>query len=420
MTNYCQIAIIGAGPYGLSIAAHLRDRGIDFRIFGAPMHTWREQMPKGMLLKSDGFASNLSDPRALLTLRSYCGREGIPYDDTMLPVRLDTFTAYGLAFQKLLVPELEERQVTALDQSAAGFRLQLDNGEMVHAKKVLSAVGITNFQYLPPNLGDIPREFLSHSSAHHDLAPFRGRVVTVIGSGASAVDVAGLLQEQGAEVTIVGRRPALRFHEPPLAASRSLWQRIRRPASGIGPGVRSRFFTDAPVLFHRLPQDLRLRTVKAHLGPAAGWTMKERIAGRVQLLMGRNVQKAGIRAGRIHLTLSSNGQAGTTRADETNISDHVIAATGYRVDLRRLSFLSEAIRSRISEVENTPILTSSFESSVPGLYFAGPAAANSFGPLLRFAFGSAFAARRLAEHLSRSTARESLPGFERQYKPQPL
>ena len=69
MNHYCQLAIIGAGPYGLSIAAHLRERGADFRIFGTPMGTWREQMPKGMLLKSDGFASNLSDPRALLTLR---------------------------------------------------------------------------------------------------------------------------------------------------------------------------------------------------------------------------------------------------------------------------------------------------------------------------------------------------------------
>ena len=65
--NNCQLAIVGAGPYGLSIAAHLRERGVNFRIFGTPMRTWREQMPRGMLLKSDGFASNLSDPQPVLT-----------------------------------------------------------------------------------------------------------------------------------------------------------------------------------------------------------------------------------------------------------------------------------------------------------------------------------------------------------------
>lgn len=57
-----RVAIIGAGPYGLSIAAHLRAYGIPFRIFGAPLDSWRRHMPVGMMLKSDGFASSLSAP----------------------------------------------------------------------------------------------------------------------------------------------------------------------------------------------------------------------------------------------------------------------------------------------------------------------------------------------------------------------
>src|SRR5580692_4274627 len=69
MTN---TAIIGAGPYGLSLAAHFRRRGIPFRIFGRPMDSWRAHMPKGMLLKSDGFASNISDPDDQFTLGKFC------------------------------------------------------------------------------------------------------------------------------------------------------------------------------------------------------------------------------------------------------------------------------------------------------------------------------------------------------------
>jgi thioredoxin reductase len=168
-------------------------------------------------------------------------------------------------------------------------------------------------------------------------------------------------------------------------------------------------------MFHHLPENVRLRTVKSHLGPAAGWPMKQRLAGRVEVLTGRTVSEAKVRNGKVHLTIT-----GADGGENTQISDRAIAATGYRVDLRKLRFLGETLRSGISEVENTPVLKSSFESSVPGLYFAGPAAANSFGPLLRFAFGSAFAARRLAEHLSKSPARVSVPGFGQQYKTRPL
>ena len=80
-----KIAVIGAGPYGLSIAAWLRDRNVDFRIFGNPMHTWKTQMPTGMRLKSEGFASSfLFDPASAFTMERYCELNGIPYADNGL------------------------------------------------------------------------------------------------------------------------------------------------------------------------------------------------------------------------------------------------------------------------------------------------------------------------------------------------
>src|ERR1700678_1256506 len=105
------IAIIGAGPYGLSIAAHLHKTPLTFRIFGTPMQSWREHMPKGMLLKSDGFASSLDDPDSAFTLRHYCEEMKLPYADVGIPVPSETFVAYGLEFQKRLVPMLEETNI---------------------------------------------------------------------------------------------------------------------------------------------------------------------------------------------------------------------------------------------------------------------------------------------------------------------
>src|SRR5580658_2632355 len=121
-------AIIGAGPYGLSIAPHLRSRGIPFRIFGRPMDSWLQHMPKGMMLKSDGFASDIYDPERAFTLRQFCAERGLRYADTGLPVHLDTFGAYGLAFRDRMVPELEDKLVTSVDRLPNGFQLQLEDG----------------------------------------------------------------------------------------------------------------------------------------------------------------------------------------------------------------------------------------------------------------------------------------------------
>ncbi|MBV9742253.1 MAG: NAD(P)/FAD-dependent oxidoreductase, partial [Acidobacteriia bacterium] len=389
-----EVAIIGAGPYGLSIAAHLRAAGVSYRIFGSPMQTWREQMPRGMLLKSDGFASNLSSPGSGFTLQEFCSRAGYPYHDNLLPVPLEVFTAYGLEFQNRMVPNLEAKQVIAIKAERDGFRLAAQDGESTFTRNVVLAVGITYFHYTPPILRDLPAGFVSHSSAHRDVEQFRGKCVTVVGSGASAIDLAALLHEAGAEVTLVARSPMLHFHKPPQAG-RSAFERLRHPSSGIGPGWRSRMYTDAPWLFHSLPQALRLAIVRRHLAPAAGWPMKERVVGRMPLWLGCTIRKAEVKDNGVCLAVVRHDGSQSTCA-----ADHVISATGYRVDLRRLPFLNHELRSRIRAVEHTPILSRHFESSVPGLYFVGVGAANSFGPMMRFAFGASFTASHISQHLA--------------------
>jgi hypothetical protein len=86
-------------------------------------------------------------------------------------------------------------------------------------------------------------------------------------------------------------------------------------------------------------------------------------------------------------------------------ADHVIAATGFRPDIGRLKFLAPSITDAMDCVDGTPVLTRHFETSVPGLFTVGVLAANSFGPLLRFAYGAGFASRRLARFLGRTRMR---------------
>ena len=394
------VAIVGAGPYGLSIAAHLRHQGIPFRIFGKLMDSWKSHMPKGMMLKSDGFASNVYDPEDSFTLGKFCASQDIKYGDTVIPVRLDTFTAYGEAFQKRMVPELEDKLVTRVEPSQLGFTLKLDDGESFQARKVILAVGITHFQYMPESLSRLGKDLASHSYAHYDLDAFRGRKVVVLGGGASATDLAGLLRDSDADVQLVARQPQLKFHgKPDPNKKRTLWQNIRAPQSGLGPGWRSYLVANHAALFRHLPEGLRLEIVRTHLGPSGGWFAKEKVIGRVPLLLGYSLEKAEARDDKVRLQLRyADGKELSIEAD------HLIAATGYRVEMERLQFLSREIRSRVRTVGGSPLLSSKFESSVPGLYFAGLAAANTFGPLMRFAFGAGFAAERLREAVARSVS----------------
>jgi thioredoxin reductase len=393
--NIADVVIVGAGPYGLSIAAHLASSGVRFRIFGQPMSVWQKHMPKGMRLKSEGFASSLSDPQSQFTLRRYCQQEGIGYSDVGEPVRLETFIAYGLEFQRRFVPNLEEKLVVALQESALGFELQLEDGEKVLARSVVVAVGITHYSHLPPVLAGLPKNVVSHSSAHSDLDGFKGRSVAILGAGSSALDLAALLHEAGAAVQVIARSPVIRFQNPPGGES-SFTDRLLNPRTGIGSGMELYFCANAPHWFRHLPESLRLDRVRKTLGPAPPWFTKQQVDGKVPFHLGVSITSAQVENGRPTLRLiDADGKQTTVEAD------HVIGATGYRVDIERLKFLSQAIRNRIRTTGNAPALSASFESSVPRLYFVGVSSANTFGPLMRFAFGADYTARRISRYLVR-------------------
>lgn len=394
-----EAAIVGAGPYGLSIAAHFRRQGIPFRVFGPPMDSWKTHMPKGMMLKSDGFASNIAEPDNRLTLREFCAERGITYSDTVIPVSLDTFTQYGLTFSERMVPELENKMVELIEKTQEGFQLTLETGEKVRARHVVLAVGITHYAYIPEAIEDLPSEFVSHSYKHQQVDTYKGKRVVVIGGGASAIGLAGLMRTAGVDSQLLVRETALKFHGQPSNTKRSLWKRIRHPQSGLGPGLRSRFCANSPELFHLLPERLRIEIVKRHLGPSGHWVSKDVVLGKVPATMGSWVENAEVKDGKALLHIKSHD--GSREVIE---ADHVVAGTGYRVRVEKLPFLSEELKQKIKTAEGSPVLSGKMECSVPGMYFVGLSAANSFGPVMRFTYGADFAAKNLTKTILAAAA----------------
>ena len=233
MSDAVGVAIVGAGPYGLSLAAHLGAAGVRFRQFGLPMRLWQESMPAGMFLKSQGFASDLSSPDGEHTLEAFCRATGRPYASYGLPVPLDTFVAYGQWFRRELVADLEETLVTEVVPKDGNYEISLANGDRVRAGSVVVATGVEHFATMPAQLAELPSSVCTHSSAHTDLGAFRGKKVIVLGAGQSALESAALLHENGAYVQLVARKPALAWNGAPLPPE----YLVLLPASGAVPAL---------------------------------------------------------------------------------------------------------------------------------------------------------------------------------------
>ena len=261
------VAIVGAGPYGLSVAAHLRAVGTGFRLFGLPMNLWRTNMPSGMYLKSQGFASNLSDPAGTHTLEAFCRATGRPYAHYGLPVPLDTFVAYGQWFAAALVPGLDETLVTDLAPAGGQFQLSLADGGSVLARRVVIATGVEHFAYVPAPLDGLPPAVCTHSSAHADLSVFAGRRVVVVGAGQSALETAALLHENGASVQLVAREAGIAWNGQPLPPDRPLHRRLREPEAGLPSGWGTLVFSHRPPLYPRLPQGTPIHPAPPPPGP---------------------------------------------------------------------------------------------------------------------------------------------------------
>jgi cation diffusion facilitator CzcD-associated flavoprotein CzcO len=386
-----EVAIVGAGPYGLAMAAHLGERGIAFRIFGSPMKFWR-QMPATLNLKSFAFATSIPVPQLHFTFPEYCRTHGLP---DVEPCSMVSFADYGLWVQRTLVPQLESLDVTGLRAKSGGFLLTLANAATLEARRVVIAIGLTGFEAMPPALASVTPAFASHTSEHTDFSRFKGQSVAVIGAGASAVEAAVLLREAGARPLLLVRGAEVVFHTK-MDPKRSLAERLRNPNSVLGPGRKSWALEHFPTAVHYLPEARRVRFTRGYLGPAGPWWLWDRFKGNVPVALRSRLIEAEASSGKVRLRLS---EAGEERVREF---DYVLAGTGFEVDVERIPFLDTGLCARIRRVERSPALSRHFESSVPGLYFIGTAAAFSFGPLFRFVAGSAFAVPVVAKHIARA------------------
>jgi len=390
MNSATDVVIIGSGPYGLSLAANLRARGIRFRIFGESMRFWRD-MPIGINLKSFAFATTISIPEKGHSFVEWCRLNGL---EDFEPCTMQSFAAYGLDVQKRFVPELEQSLVTQVDRAHSDFETTLASGEVIHSRRVLVCTGLSGLEYIPEVLKGLGPEQMRHTVSISDYSEFRNKRVAVIGGGASAIEAGALVHEAGGTSEVFVRGPKVIFHSR-TPRTRPWLTRLREPISALGASRRGWILQNFPLIAHYLPHDRRMRLFHGYLGPESPWWIKDRVVGKVSINLEREVVGANVRREGIVLAVRD-----AQNAIKEFEFDYVIAGTGYEADIKRVSFLADALRNSIQSTGGAPRLDSNFESSVPGLHFVGPLSGMSFGPLFRFVAGAPFAARRLSRHLA--------------------
>jgi cation diffusion facilitator CzcD-associated flavoprotein CzcO len=389
----CDVAILGAGPYGLAAGAHLRNiKGLDVRVFGEPMDFWKSHMPEGMFLRSPWAASSISDPHSSLTIDAFRRAIG---EEIPAPIPLDRFVDYGLWFRNQAVPEVDRRLIQRIDRDSARFRLTLLDGEQVSCDRVVVAAGISTFARRLPQFQKIAPEFVTHASDGRDVQRFMSKRVAVVGAGQSALESAALIHEAGGEVEVIARQSSVHW-----LGWRARMQKLGPIAKllysphDIGPAGVSRIVSQ-PQLMKYFPRGVQNRFRVRALRPAGARWLKGRFQN-IPITTSREVASAEMSGDRVHLRLSD----GSARE-----VDHVLLGTGYAIDVSRYPFLPAELSDKLDQANGFVKVNAGFESSVPGLHFLGAPSAWTFGPLMYFVCGTDFAARALAQYISSEQSR---------------
>jgi cation diffusion facilitator CzcD-associated flavoprotein CzcO len=386
--------VIGAGPYGLSVAAHLKAQNIPTLTFGKPMEFWKK-MPSAMYLKSTWSSVSLSAPNGKYTLDQYAASIN---SHKQKPIPLSFFLDYCRWFQEQTDITVDPTYVQSLARDGEGFRVELADGRTVEASHVVVAAGVAPFANIPQFALDLPPTLASHTQEHTDLTPFKGRNVAVIGRGQSALEYAALLHEAGAEVEVIARGPFV-WIDRKLYDRTGPARHIFYPPSDIGPAGVS-WIVAFPTLFSHLPEKQRDAIDRRSIRPSGAQWLRPRVEGKIRLTPNTEVIKAIPQGEGLHCTLSD----GTTR----NI-DYLFLGTGYQASLEKFSFIDPSLRDQIQQQDSYPLQNTSFESSVPHLYFAGTITAFTFGPICRFVTGSNATAHQISRHIVRTASSVRMP-----------
>jgi cation diffusion facilitator CzcD-associated flavoprotein CzcO len=374
--------IVGAGPFGLGLAAYLQRRGYDYQLVGKPMEFWKKHMPQGMLLRSN--ANWYLDPDHQWTVDAFLALHD-PSRLPTTPISREQYIAYVDWFRQQANIPITPTYVQHLRHDEGIFTAELADGHTIQAQNVVLATGFAHFANYPPELiALLPAGRFEHSCDAVNMSAYRGKRVLLIGGRQSAFETAALLREAGAQHVHISYR-----HDTPRFAEAD-WSWVETIVEQMA--YQPTWFRSLSV---EQQQDYRYKLWAEGRLKVEPW-LEERISQPGVSLYPRTEVVW------VNQQRDQSLQIGLSSTQQLDI-DAVVLATGYQVNISRLPFLSESIQAALNTQNGYPLLDHQFQSSIPGLYFSSFAAGQSFGPFFGFTVGVRTAAHLIGQALVTTT-----------------
>jgi len=370
------LLVIGAGPFGLAVAAQASHLGIEHLVVGRPMEFWRKSMPAGMYLRSA--CDWHLDPAGIHTIEKFLEERGQTAKDVE-PLSLEFYLSYAEWFQKQKRITTLPLQIERLEVADDGFTAITAAGDTIHARNVVIAPGFTHFTNIPAELKSrVPAGRFIHTCDFVDFSAARDRRYLIIGGRQSAFEWAALLVEAGARAVYITHR-----HDSPAFAEAD-WSWVSPLVDAIG---------DNPNWFRRLSQaekdDVNHRLWAEGRLKVEPWLEARLNNDRVRVLPRTEVVECVENDGELRTTLS-NG--------ETITCDQIILATGYKVDITRLPILAAGnILDPLETRNGFPVLDDHFQTSIKGLFITSMPATQDFGPFFGFTIAVRVSAKLICD-----------------------
>jgi cation diffusion facilitator CzcD-associated flavoprotein CzcO len=375
------LLIIGAGPFGLAISAQASHLGIEHLILGKPMEFWRNNMPKGMYLRSA--CDWHLDPLDIHTIETFLQSEGKTARDVE-PLSLEFYQSYAEWFQK-------QKQITPLpvyirqlDHSTANnyFVVSTTDDNPIHARNVVIAPGFKHFAHIPAELkARLPAGRFSHTCDFVDFTTARNNRYLIIGGRQSAFEWAALLVEAGASAVHLSHR-----HDSP-AFKASDW-------SWVSPLVES--LVENPNWFRRLSQEEK-DACNEKLWAEGRLKVEPWLEARLRSDRVRIWPRTEV----VNCVEQESGELLVELTNGEKLSvDRIILATGYRMNIAQLPFLSsDSILNRLATSNGFPVLDDHFQTSIQGLFITSMPATQDFGPFFGFTIAVRASAKLICRRL---------------------
>jgi cation diffusion facilitator CzcD-associated flavoprotein CzcO len=383
------LLIIGAGPFGLAMAAYAKHLGLDHRLVGTPMESWKVNMPKGMYLRS---ASDWHlDPVGQDTIESFLKAQGLTAAQVE-PLSLEFYLRYARWFQERKEIEALAVYIRRLDYlaKAARFQATTEDDQIINANRVVVAVGFKYFKHLPAEvIQHVPPGRVSHTCDLVSFAELDGKRCLILGGRQSAFEWTALIHEAGAAAVHVCHRHA----SPAFRAADWSWVTPLVDLIAKDPGWFRKLSTaEREEVNYRLWAEGRLKVEP--------WLESRVLQDTITLWPGSQIVACAKEPGGDLAVRLDNGGA--------LVVDHVIAATGYKVDIPRVPFLAAGnVLERLEIRGGFPMLDEHFQTNIPGLFITGMAAVQDFGPFWAFTIAARASAQIIGRALRLSCRADS-------------